>query len=324
MVAKLKKDIILCHLKSSPLPYSLFPAALFMVSYPQQYRPILHVLFGAFLISFSAVFVKIAEVTPTSAGFYRVFFGFLFLLMATLWRKDFKPINRRQAFLIIFCGFIFALDLFVWHESIVYIGPGLATLLGNFQVFLLTAVGIIFFKEEIRPSFLLAIPLAIFGLLLIVGFEWDELSRNYKIGVYFGLLTAICYTLFLLTLRKIQGSSSHNLFLYLMLVSLACSFFLGAKMLWVGDTFSIPNGKSLLALLALGFFSQCFGWVLIANAIPKIPASLTGLVLLLQPTLSFCWDVLFFNRATDTYNWLGLSLTLTAIYMGLSSKNKQQ
>lgn len=288
------------------------------------YRPIFHVLFGAFIISFSAVFVTIAEVTPTSAGFYRVFFGFLFLLAATLWRKDFKPISVSQGLLIVFCGFIFAVDLFVWHESITYIGPGLATLLGNFQVFLLAATGIIFFKEKIRPSFLLAIPLAIFGLLLIVGFDWSKLSSSYKIGIYFGLLTAVCYTVFLLTLRKIQDSSSHDLFLYLMLVSLACSIFLGARMLWTGDTFSIPDSKSLIALVALGFFSQCFGWVLIANAISKIPASLTGLILLLQPSLSFCWDVLFFDRPTDTYNWIGLVLTLTAIYMGLGGTKKKQ
>ena len=35
---------------------------------------------GAVLISFSAVFVKLAHVSPTMAGFYRTFFGGIMLL----------------------------------------------------------------------------------------------------------------------------------------------------------------------------------------------------------------------------------------------------
>jgi hypothetical protein len=36
---------------------------------------------------------------------------------------------------------------------------------------------------------------------------------------------------------------------------------------------------------------------LIAGALPRVSATETGLALLLQPTLSFVWDVLFFARA---------------------------
>jgi drug/metabolite transporter (DMT)-like permease len=94
-------------------------------------------------------------------------------------------------------------------------------------------------------------------------------------------------------------------------------------MLHAGDSFTIPNSKSLLALLGLGLFSQTIGWVLIANAMPKIRASFTGLILLLQPALAFIWDVLIFNRPTDILNWTGVILTLAAIYMGLTGKARK-
>lgn len=282
--------------------------------------PIFQVLCGAFLISFSGVLVKLADVSPTASGFYRVFFGSLFLLCATVWFKDFKKITPSELFLITFCGFVFALDLFFWHESIMYIGPGLATLLGNFQVFLLAAIGIFFFREKGRPSFFAAIPLAIVGLLMIVGVNWNHLENDYKTGIYFGLLTAVCYTAFLLSLRKIQSNERHSQFSSLMIVSLSCAVFLGFKMLYTGDSFTIPNAKSFSALLGLGLFSQTIGWVLIANAMPKIRASFTGLILLLQPSLAFIWDVLLFNRPTDILNWIGVIVTLAAIYMGLTAK----
>jgi drug/metabolite transporter (DMT)-like permease len=294
-----------------------------MINTQLRHLPIFQLLCGAFLISFSGIFVKIADVPPSASAFYRVFFGSVFLLFAVIWFKDFKKLTHIELIVISFCGFIFALDLFFWHESIMFIGPGLATLLGNFQVFLLAATGIFFFGEKVRPRFFAAIPLAVIGLLLIVGVHWKALGSDYKTGIYFGLLTAVCYTVFLLTLRKIQSEENHSIFSSLMIVSISCAIFLGIKMHYAGDSFTIPDFKSLLSLLGLGLFSQTIGWVLIANALPKIRASFTGLILLLQPALAFIWDVLIFGRPTDLLNWTGVALTLAAIYMGLTGKAKQ-
>lgn len=288
-----------------------------------HHRPIFQVLVGAFMISFSAIFVRLAEVSPTASGFYRVFFGAIFLLCATIWHKEFKKLTRNQILLVIFCSLAFALDLFFWHESIMYIGPGLATLLSNFQVFLLAAAGILFLGERVRPRFLASVPLAVFGLLLLVGLNWSGLTGDYKIGIYFGLLTAVSYAVFLLSIKKIQTNDNQSFFYSLLLVSVGSAIFLGTKMIYTGDSFSIPNVKTLFSLLGLGLFSQTVGWILIANAMPRIRASLTGLILLLQPTLSFIWDVLLFDRPTDFLNWTGVALTLTAIYMGLTAGGKQ-
>ena len=286
----------------------------------RNYSPILYVLCGAVLISFSGIFVKFAHVSPTASGFYRAGFGAVFLLAGTLIKKEYHRPAPHQLGLIIFCGLAFALDLFFWHKSIMYIGPGLATLVGNFQVFLLAAVGIFFLGEKSKLRFIVSIPLAVAGLYLIVGGNWNELDANYQTGILFALFTACFYTVFLISLRKVQGKRGTSLFFLLLLVSITTAVFLGAKMLYSGDSFTIPDNQSLLALLGLGLFSQTIGWVLIATAMPKIPASLTGLTLLLQPTLSFIWDVLIFDRQTDLLNWLGVLVTLLAIYMGITGK----
>ncbi|MCP3889012.1 MAG: DMT family transporter [Desulfobulbaceae bacterium] len=295
-----------------------------MLSTYRKHQPIFQVLLGAFMISFSAVFVKLAQVSPTTSGFYRVFFGSIFLLLCTGYQRQITRLSAVQIFLVILCGLAFALDLFFWHESIMYIGPGLATLLSNFQVFLLTAAGFIFLGEKLKPRFLAAIPLAVIGLLLIVGFQWGSLDTNYKTGIYFGLLTAVCYAIFLLSMRKIQMQNAHSHFFLLLLVSVVSSIFLGLKMIHAGDSFAIPDSTTLMSLLGLGLFSQTIGWVFIATAMPKIRASLTGLVLLLQPTLSFLWDVTFFSRPTDALNWIGVLLTLSAIYMGLTGQGNKR
>jgi drug/metabolite transporter (DMT)-like permease len=283
-------------------------------------QPVFLALTGAVMISFSAIFVKLAEVSPTASGFYRVFFGFLFLLAATLLRGELRRVPLRQTGLIVFCGITFALDLFFWHRSILYIGPGLATIISNFQVFILTVIGFLFFSEKIRPRFLLAVPLAFTGLLLIIGGNWGAMAADYKTGIYFGLLTALCYSAFLLGLRAVQGNGRQTIFSALMLISFCTALFLGGGMIASGDSFAIPDRTSLLALLALGLCSQSVGWVMIAGAIHRVRASLIGLILLLQPALSFIWDVLIFDRPTDLLNWTGVLLTLSAIYLGSTGK----
>ena len=109
----------------------------------------MYILIGAFLISFSGVWVKIAHTGPTVSAFYRVLIGGLVLLLIVKIKKE--PLwNSLSNFLLsILCGFIFALDLFVWHKSILYIGPGLATILANFQVFFLALYGMAILKEKI-------------------------------------------------------------------------------------------------------------------------------------------------------------------------------
>jgi len=98
--------------------------------------------------------------------------------------------------------------------------------------------------------------------------------------------------------------------------SLLSAAILGIVVLIEGGGFAIPDAQSWTALLGLGFFGQVLGWVLIASAMPQLPASLVGLLLLLQPTLSFVLDVILFSRPTSSLDWFGLALSLIGIFIG--------
>lgn len=103
---------------------------------------------GATLISFSAVFVRLAHVGPVTSGFYRVLFGGLFLLLLALVKGYLARISPRSFILGAVCGVVFALNLTMWHNSIHLVGPGLATVLSNFQVFFMALAGILFFGSS--------------------------------------------------------------------------------------------------------------------------------------------------------------------------------
>ncbi len=181
--------------------------------------------------------------------------------------------------------------------------------------------GALFLGEKLTPRFVFSLPIAIFGLLLLIGFDWSGLSQSSTRGIIYGLLTALSYALFMLMLRRVQASTDGEL-LYspLLFVSAFCAVFLAVPIFMTDTSLVIPDLESFGSLLALGLFSQAAGWIIIATAMPKIPASLTGLVLLLQPFLAFLWDVTLFSRPTTFVHWLGVLITLTAIYLGISGK----
>jgi len=278
---------------------------------------VLQLLSGTVLISFSAVFVKIAHIGPTISGFYRLFFGAVFLFMLAMARRD--PIWRGKRALgwAVLAGVFFTADIFFWHRSILYVGPGLATIIGNFQVFFLTAVGLLVFKEKVTWRFFVSIPLAFTGLFLLVGIKWSELDTQYRLGVLYGVLTAVSYAGYLLTLRRSQGDNIH----LSPLANLAVASAVTALLLAVigygeGDSFAIVDSQTWVALVSYGILCHALGWIVITWGLTKIEASRVGLLLLLQPTLTFVWDILFFARPTSVVEVFGAGLALGAIYLG--------
>ena len=280
-------------------------------------NPHLRLFLGATLISLSPVWVKLVSVSPTVSGFYRVLLGGGALALYLIFTRRRLELSRRSmAILMLGAGF-FAMDLWFWHRSIGYVGPGLATLLGNFQVFFMMLAGAVLLHQRPHVRQLIAVPLAMGGLTLIVGLDWDTLPADYRLGIVFGLLTAVTYAGYLLSLRAVRARSAHrSAAREVAVVSLATAVLLGTAAATEDASLAIPTLADAGWLLSYGILSHCIGWLLIAGALPRVSATEAGLALLLQPTLSFIWDVLFFARAVTLIEWIGAVIVLGAIYLG--------
>ncbi len=248
-------------------------------------------------------------------------FGGALLAAIVLYLRPRLALTRRDYILAIASGVVFAIDLAIWHRSIYYIGPGLSTLLANFQVFLMAIYGVLFLREMLTLRLAISIPLAVIGLLMIVGVDLNAMHSDYKLGVTLALLTALCYTTFLILFRQINTGSRTSVSISVMtLVSFSAAVTLGLLSLATGEGFAIPSAKSATVLVAYGVAGQALGWVLISVGIRKIAASKVGLLLLMQPTLAFVWDILFFNRRTTIIEAVGAVIAITAIYLGSTAR----
>jgi drug/metabolite transporter (DMT)-like permease len=282
---------------------------------------VIQLLVGSIIISFSAVFVKIAHTGPTASGVYRNVFGAMVLWLIVLLRREALWRGRRQLAWSVLAGSFFAADIWCWHRSILHVGPGLATIMGNFQVFVLAIVGVTVFRERITWKFVVSVPLAIIGLFFLLGIDWSRLDASYRLGVWYGVLTALTYAGFLLTMRRAQREERRlGAIANLAFVTTITAVLLVIASLAGHEDLRIPDATTWVSLVVYGVFCQALGWIVISWALPVVDASRAGLLLLLQPTLTFIWDILFFGRHTTTLEALGAALALAAIYLGSSRR----
>ena len=233
-------------------------------------------------------------------------------------------LSRRAWQILAAATVFFALDVWFFHRSINYVGPGLATLLSNFQVFFMMLAGALLLRQRPRPVQLVAVPMALVGLGLIVGFDWSDLPGEYRWGVIFGLLTALVYAAYMLSMRAARRDAEDSLPVReVAVVSLGSALFLGIAAFVEGESLAVTTLMDAVWLLNYGILSQCLGLLLIASSLRKVTTTEAGLALLLQPTLSFTWDVLFFGRPMTVTEVTGAIIALLAIYLGSRNQSKQ-
>lgn len=275
-------------------------------------------LLGTVCISFSAIFVRLAGVSPTTAAFFRVAYAipFLFLLWITVLNHDYRL--RLSRWLAFASGLLLAVDLSFFHRSISLIGAGMATVLGNTHVVFVGLAAWLLHRERPTKLSMVTIPIVFVGMALSTGLgRADAYGDDPVGGALFGILTGIFYTSFLLVFRasnrKLAPAAGP-------LLDATLGATAGSLVLVLFDpgfsmTITWPAHGWLLAL-ALG--SQVIGWMLIATALPRLAALETSVLLLLQPVLTVLWASLIFIERLSTLQWMGVVLVLGGV--GLLSR----
>lgn len=287
-------------------------------------NPRLRLYIGAALISLSPVWVRLVDVPATTSGFYRVAIGGGALALYLLVSGQRLRLGGWAWKMLLIAAVFYALDLWFWHRSINFVGPGLSTLLANFQVFIMMLAGAVLLRQAPTRAQIVAVPLALVGLGLIVGTDWSSASADYRAGVIFGLLTAVAYAGYLLTMRSVGVRSQHRApFREMAVMSLAAAALLALSAAVEGESLAVPTLVDAGWLAGYGLLSHAIGWMMIASSLPHVSTTEAGIALLLQPTLSFAWDILLFDRPTTLVELAGAAIALLAIYLGSRRSSKQ-
>jgi drug/metabolite transporter (DMT)-like permease len=279
-------------------------------------RPRLTALLGALTIAFSAVLVRLAEVSPSTAAVFRCAYAVPVLyLLARAEDRRYGPRPARDRRLAAIAGLFFAIDLVAWHHAIDDVGAGLATVLGNLQVAFVPLIAWAILKERPGARVLATLPLMLGGIVLISGaLESGAYGDHPAAGVVAGVVTGLSYAGFILVLRAGGGDLRRPAGPLFDATAVAALVALAIGAAW-GDLDLVPSWPSHGWLLTLALTSQVVGWLLISASLPRLPAALTSILLTVQPVGSVILGVIIFSEAPSGLQLLGVAAILAGLVL---------
>jgi drug/metabolite transporter (DMT)-like permease len=277
-------------------------------------QPVLTAVAGAAVIAFSAILVSLADVTPETAAVFRCAYAIPPLaLIAYSERRRYGPRPRRDRWLGIAAGALFSADLICWHHAIHDVGAGLATVLGNLQVVLVAFLAWGLLGERPGPRTAAAVPIVVLGAVLISGlFETGAFGHDPGRGTLFGIATTFAYAGYLLVLRQINADIRRPAgpLLDATAASAVISTVVGAS---YGAVDLVPSWPAHGWLVLLALSSQVVGWLLISTSLPRLPAALTSLLLLIQPVASVALAALILGETPSALQITGVVVILAGV-----------
>ena len=172
---------------------------------------------------------------------------------------------------------------------------------------------LVWYSQEPSRNSLLAIPVAMSGIIFISGvLESGAYGSDPKRGAIYGLLTGIAYSGFLLAMRRGSGERGRVAGpLYdATVASTICIVPIG---LVIGDLDFTPGPEATAWLIVLALSSQVVGWLLITVSLGRLPTARTSVLLTLQPLLAVIFAALIVDERPSPLQLVGAAMILSGL-----------
>jgi drug/metabolite transporter (DMT)-like permease len=275
--------------------------------------PALAALFcGATFIALSPIWVRVADVGPTASAFWRVALAapLLWSIVALLPRPVAAP---RAGWLLAAAGFAFAGDLAFWHWSIQATSVANATLLANLSSIFVTLAAWLLWRQRPSGLFLVGLALALCGVALLVRASLG-LSAGALVGDAYGVVTAMFYAWYLLTVKRLRDLGAATLRLMAVTTTLTAAMLLPLA-LASGEPMLPAGFQGWLVLLGLAWITHAGGQGLITFALAHLPAAFSSVGLLLQPVLAAAFAWVLLAEPLGALQFAGGAIVLAGIYL---------
>jgi drug/metabolite transporter (DMT)-like permease len=261
-------------------------------------------------LAFGPWMVRLSDVGPVAAGFWRLALAIPFLLLlACAGHKKSFGIGWGMAAVVAVGGLFFAADLAAWHYGIVRTKLANATLFGNTASLIFPFYGFLVARALPGSVQTGALLLAIVGAGLLLGSSY-ELSPEHFEGDLFAILAGLFYTLYLIVIDRARRTLAPMPVLALATVAGAAPLLLLA--LALGEKV-MPGDWTPLILLSLG--SQVIGQGLLVYAVGHLSPLVVGLGLLTQPVITAINGWLAYGERLSAADFAGALLICAALVL---------
>ena len=249
--------------------------------------------------------------SPATGVFFRCLFGLpILLLVARAEWRTLGPMSRRTIGLSILAGVVFAVDLITFHYAVDLIGAGLGTVMGNLQVLIVGLAAWALFGERLRREVVVALPIMLVGRRADLGHRG---IRRLRLESAAGRPDRPRDGRGVLRLpagdppgqpgppaRRARRDRHGRDGAPRRAVRGRC------RVTWT----SRPGLPALAYLLALGVLSQSVGYLFIQVSLPRLPAVITSVLLLVQPVATMILGAILLAELPSPWQLAGVGLVL--------------
>ena len=278
--------------------------------HPDRWRGVAALVFGACVIGFSGILVRLTGTGPAAAGFWRLAFALPWLAIMT--RRVSGPLGRPTPIALL-TGLLFALDLAFWHYGIKYTSVAASTVLSNLAPVVVTAFAWIFLKQRPRALFLLALAVAVGGAWMMGAGKGNGAPvLNAPLGNILSVATALWYALYFLALAEGRKRQAASRLMYWS--GVVGAPLLLASALILHEQILPTTLAGLAACVGLGMVHVA-GQGSIAWAMGRLPTSLASVVVLVQPVVATYAGFALFGEALGPLQAAGAAVALTGVVL---------
>lgn len=262
------------------------------------------------LLSVGPVFVRMSDVGPVAAGFWRIALAAPVLLVAafgTGWRPS--GIGRGVWWTIGIGGLCFAGDLASWHIGILKTQLANATLFGNSATLFYPVYGFLIARAWPSRTQGFALLLALVGAGLLMGRSM-QIAPTHFAGDLLCLLAGILYTVYFATMAKARDTMAPIPALALSTLASVLPLLIFANLL--GEQV-MPHNWTPLVLMALS--SQIIGQGLMIFALGQMSPMVIGIALLTQPVMAATIGWIGYGERLDGVDMIGAVAVAVALVL---------
>ncbi len=236
--------------------------------------------------------------------------GFFLLILATARREwgSLRRASRTSLVWLVLSGLFLSGNWLFLYEAYQHIGVSLATLMCYCGPILIMILSYFVFHEPFTVPKVSAMVIVTVGILCINGA--DVQAHGLSWGLVCGVLSAVCFALLVIAMKKVSGIGG--------ILSPACQL-LVASLVVAAVTLSMPAAPvsldmtNIACMVCLGIVNTGLGYYLYFSGVQRLSAQSVSICGYMEPLTALTLSAILLGESLTLLQWIGAACILGGV-----------
>jgi drug/metabolite transporter (DMT)-like permease len=284
-------------------------------------RQVLLLLVGVVAVSFSAIFIRLADAPALTIAFYRtgIAAALLLPLAVSRRRQEVRALTGRQVGIALLAGAMLAVHFAVWITSLSYTTIAASVVLVTTQPIFVAGLSWMLFGERIRAITVAGILVALAGAAVVSGGDVSSPSRPRALeGDLLALAGAVTAAAYFVAGRRLRRDVS--LLTYASLAYTTCALLLLPMVLVSGSALTGFSAATWGLFVLMAVVPQMLGHTVFNYLLRDVEATVVAITVMGEPVGATLLGLVVLGEAPSGSALIGGVLILAGIYLAVTAQ----